>query len=56
MPLPENAIDRLRELAKRELRDPRTQAAYMIVSGLRGAGMDPERVETKAAPASEPAR
>lgn len=42
VPLPEGAIDRLRELAHRELREPKTEAAYLILSGLRAAGLDPE--------------
>lgn len=43
VPLSDGAIDRLRELAARELRDPKTQASYLILSGLRAAGLDPER-------------
>jgi len=38
VPLPEGAADRLRELACRELRDPREQAAWLILDGLRRAG------------------
>jgi hypothetical protein len=37
-------VDRLRELARRELRDPKTQAAYLILSGLRAAGLEPDVV------------
>lgn len=40
VPLPEGAADRLRELALRELRDPREQAAWLILDGLRRAGLD----------------
>lgn len=40
VPLPEDAGDRLRELARRELRDPREQAAWLILDGLRRAGLD----------------
>jgi len=39
VPLPEGAGDRLRELARRELRDPREQAAWLILDGLRRAGL-----------------
>jgi len=39
VPLPEGAADRLRELARRELRDPREQAAWLILDGLRRAGL-----------------
>ena len=39
VPLPEGADDRLRELARRELRDPREQAAWLILDGLRRAGL-----------------
>lgn len=42
VPLPDGAGDRLRELARRELRDPREQAAWLILDGLRRAGMEPE--------------
>lgn len=43
VPLPEGASDRLRELARRELRDPREQAAWLILDGLRRAGLDVDR-------------
>lgn len=43
VPLPPAANERLRELARRELRDPRTQAAYLIIAGLRAAGLDPDQ-------------
>jgi hypothetical protein len=46
VPLPEGAGDRLRELARRELRDPREQAAWLILDGLRRAGLD-VRLETR---------
>lgn len=39
VPLPEGAADRLRELARRELRDPKAQAAVLILEGLRRAGL-----------------
>lgn len=40
VPLPEGASDRLRELARRELRDPKEQAAWLILDGLKRAGLD----------------
>lgn len=40
VPLPEGAGERLRELARRELRDPREQATWLILDGLRRAGLD----------------
>ena len=42
VPLPEGAAERLRELARREVRDPKEQAAWLILDGLRRAGLDPE--------------
>jgi hypothetical protein len=42
VPLPEGVADRLRELARRELRDPREQATWLILDGLRRAGLEPE--------------
>jgi hypothetical protein len=39
VPLPEGAADRLRELARRELRDPREQAAWLILEGLDRSGL-----------------
>jgi hypothetical protein len=39
VPLPEGAADRLRELARREMRDPRDQAGWLIIDGLRRAGL-----------------
>jgi hypothetical protein len=55
VPLPEAAADRLRELARRELRDPREQATWLILAGLRAAGLDVdldthERMAIKAGP------
>lgn len=40
VPLPEGAAERLRELARRELRDPKAQAARLILDGLDRAGVD----------------
>ena len=50
VPLPEGTADRLWELARREMRDPKAQAAVLILEGLRRAGLPvdvepPERVE-----------
>ena len=42
VPLPEGIAERLRELARREMRDPREQATWLIVDGLRRAGLEPE--------------
>ena len=39
VPLPEGATDSLWELARRELRDPKAQAAVLILEGLRRAGL-----------------
>ena len=55
VPLPEGAADRLRELAHREMRDPRAQASWLILAGLKAAGLDVdldahERVSLKAGP------
>lgn len=46
VPLPEDATDRLVELARRELRDPKAQAAVLILEGLRRAGL-PVDLETR---------
>ncbi|HYN68824.1 MAG TPA: hypothetical protein VEX41_01275 [Candidatus Eisenbacteria bacterium] len=59
VPLPEDAAERLRELARREMRDPRSQASWLILDGLRRAGSDPElRADDVASlrPARVPAR
>lgn len=40
VPLPEGAADKLQELARREMRDPKTQAAWLILDGLRRSGLD----------------
>lgn len=45
--LPDDAIDKLHELGRRELREPRIQAAYLILAGLRAAGLDPEPAEPR---------
>jgi hypothetical protein len=46
VPLPEGATDRLVELAHREMRDPKAQAAVLILDGLKRAGLD-VRLETR---------
>ena len=40
VPLPEAAIPSLVELAQRELRDPKAQAAWLILDGLRRAELE----------------
>lgn len=55
VPLPEEAADRLRELARREMRDPREQAAWLILAGLRAAGLAVDLASPERA-ALEPAR
>jgi len=50
VPLPEGAADRLRELADRELRDPKSQAAVLILDGLRRAGLTVELQSKERAP------
>jgi hypothetical protein len=42
----------LANLAEREMRDPRRQAAYLVVQGLRAAGALPD--QTDPAPAPDP--
>jgi hypothetical protein len=42
VPVPEDAADQLRDLARRELRTPRAQACVLILEGLRRAGMNTE--------------
>jgi hypothetical protein len=44
VPLPGDAVERLRELARREYRDTKAQAAVLILDGLKRAGLpaDPE--------------
>jgi hypothetical protein len=42
VPLPEGAADRLREMAQREMRDPKAQASWLILDGLKRAGLDVE--------------
>ena len=53
VPLPDGAADRLRELARRELRDPKAQATRLILDGLERAGL-PVDLESQRAVAREP--
>lgn len=46
VPLSGEAVERLRELARREFRDPKAQAAVLILDGLRRAGL-PVPVESR---------
>lgn len=39
VPLPSEAVERLRELARREYRDPKAQATVLILDGLLRAGL-----------------
>jgi hypothetical protein len=41
VPLPEEVAERLREMARREMRDPRDQASWLIQVGLRAASAEP---------------
>lgn len=52
VPLPDAAVDRLVELARREFREPKAQASVLILEGLRRAGLDPERRPAQAAQAA----
>lgn len=40
--IPDDAAARLAELARREFRAPRQQAAILILAGLKRAGLDPD--------------
>ncbi len=53
--LPDSALDRLAELARREMRDPKAQASWLILDGLRRAGLDVDLTGRESA-ALEPAR
>ncbi len=52
--IPDDAADKLRELAQREFRAPRQQAAILVLAGLKRAGLDPELGSDD--PAGPPAR
>lgn len=54
VPLPEGAASRLRALAERELRDPKAMAAWLILDGLRRAGLPVELARSEAALLREP--
>ncbi|MBF6604202.1 MAG: hypothetical protein IVW53_01280 [Chloroflexi bacterium] len=54
VPLPESAAERLRDLARREMRDPRSQASLLIQDGLRRAGLDPEGSRAAATDSARP--
>jgi hypothetical protein len=43
VPLSESTIEQLRELARREYRGAKEQAAWLILDGLRRAGLEPEQ-------------
>ncbi len=56
VPLTPEAAARLRELARRELRPARLQAALILLDGLRRAGLDPDAPAAVAEPPkTEPA-
>lgn len=40
--IPDEAANKLRELARREFRAPRQQAAVLVLAGLKNAGLDPD--------------
>lgn len=52
--LPESALDRLAELARREMRDPKAQASWLILDGLRRAGLDAGRPDKRSVVPSRP--
>lgn len=56
VPVPEDAADQLRKLARREVRTLRAQAYVLILDGLRRAEMDPElrQMESAEPPVSKP--
>lgn len=56
--IPDDAADRLRELARREFRAPRQQAAILVLAGLKRAGLDPDQrpEEAVAPPVAKPDR
>jgi hypothetical protein len=51
VPLPARVQDALRELAHKELRDPRMQARLLVEEGLRQRGVLPPADQRAAAPA-----
>lgn len=56
VPLPEPAVDQLRQLATREYRGTKEQAAVLILDGLRRAGLAPSAraAEARAVEAAAP--
>ena len=50
--IPTEAAEKLRELAQRERRSPRNQAAVLVIAGLARAGLGVEQ----AAPSPRPSR
>jgi hypothetical protein len=42
--IPDEAATRLAELARREFRAPRQQAALLLLAGLKNAGFDPDEL------------
>lgn len=54
IPLRDKDLDQLAELARREMRDPRTQAAWLIREGLRRAGLLDDETENPAQTAELP--
>lgn len=40
--IPDEAADQLRELARREFRAPRQQAAILVIAGLKRAALEPD--------------
>ena len=56
--IPDNAAEELREMAKRELRAPRQQAAILILAGLKRARLDQDQRpgDPNEKPARRPAR
>jgi hypothetical protein len=49
VPLTDTAVEQLRELARHEYRDTKAQAAWLILEGLRRAGLEPESQAAEAA-------
>ena len=55
VPLQSDALAALIELARREYRDPKAQAAVLIVEGLRRAGLPVRTIVGRSEPESKPA-
>ena len=56
--IPDDAATKLAELARREFRAPRQQAAILILAGLQRAGLDPDQRSEEATepPVAKPDR